>query len=96
MLRIPLKVTYSDGREQAVIVSAPDCIAFERQYDKPAPQIVSGRMEYLWWTTWHACKRVGLTADEFDTWVNGVGFVADDESTEAEPVPLASDQPIGG
>lgn len=96
MLRIPLKVTFSDGREQAVIVSAPDCIAFERQYDKPAPLIVSGRMEYLWWTTWHACKRLGLTAQEFDEWIVDVGFIADDDDVEADPVPLASGQPTGG
>ena len=96
MLRIPLNVTYSDGREQAVIVSAPDCIAFERKFDRPASDIVSGRMEYLWWTAWHACKRTGLVAVEFDPWLETVGSIGDDKSTEPDIVPLESSQPIGG
>lgn len=96
MLRIPLKVIYSDGREQAVIVSAPDCIAFERHFDRPATDITSGRLEYLWWTTWSALKRQNMTDLEFDSWSAVAGDVTDDSSADGDLAPLASSQPTGG
>ena len=95
MMRIALKVAYVDGREQAVMVSAPDLIAFERQFDKPMTVIGTGRMEYLWWTTWHAAKRRNLTDLDFDAWINTVDALADDPEGGAEIAPLGSPQPIG-
>lgn len=95
MMRIALKVTYSDGREQAVMVSAPDLIAFEREFDKPMNVIGTGRMEYLWWTAWHAATRKGHTDLAFDEWVESVDFIADDGAEKAEIVPLESPQPTG-
>lgn len=96
MLRIPLKVQFSDGREQTVVVSAPDCIAFERHFDKPMTEITTGRMEYLWWVTWHALRRADkATLESFDEWVDSVGMISDDSETSADFVPLESSQPTG-
>ena len=60
-MRIPLVVTYGDGRTEKVSVGATDLIAFERQYDKPTSAISSGRLEYLWWAAWHAAKGATLS-----------------------------------
>ena len=95
MMRIALKVAYVDGREQAVMVSGPDLIAFERQFDKPMTTISSGRIEYLYWATWHSLKRRNLVTAEFDEWVDTVDGVTDDEAGSADLPPLESKQPIG-
>jgi len=95
MMRIALKVTYADGREQAVMVSAPDLIGFERHFDKPMTAMSTGRMEYLWWVAWHASKRKALTDLDFEAWVNTVDTVADDPNNEAEIVPLEIKPDIG-
>lgn len=90
MMRIALLVKYGDGREQAVMVSAPDLIAFERQYDKPTSAVGStGRLEYLYWVAWHASKRTGLVSADFDEWLTTVDMVADDPNAEVEIAPLA-------
>lgn len=95
MMRIALKVTYTDGREQAVMVSAPDLIGFERHYDKPMTIIGTGRIEYLWWVAWHASKRKNLTDLDFDSWIETVDTVADDPNGAAEIAPLESKPDIG-
>ena len=95
MMRIALKVKYEDGREQAVIVSAPDLIAFERKYDKPVTVISTGRVEYLWWVTWHAVNRLGHTTLDFDPWLLTVESIEDDDPQAQEIAPLASSQPTG-
>lgn len=95
MMRIALKVKYGDGREHAVMVSAPDLIAFERQFDKPMTVIAEGRLEYLWWAAWHAAKRKNLTDLPFDSWVDTVDEIRDDETAPEEIVPLESEAVTG-
>lgn len=95
MMRIALLAKYIDGREQTVIVSAPDLVAFERQYDKPMSAVSTGRIEYLFWVTWHATKRKNLTDLDFDAWLETIENVTDDPNTETEIVPLESSQPTG-
>lgn len=95
MMRIALKVTYADGREQAVMVSAPDLIGFERSYDKPMTVIGTGRIEYLWWVAWHATKRKALTDLDFEAWIETVDTVADDPNGGAEIAPLETRPDIG-
>lgn len=95
MMRIALQVTYSDGRVQAVMVSAPDLIAFERHYDKAMTAISTGRIEYLYWVAWHALTRKSLTTADFDAWVDTVDIVTDDPNGGAEIAPLESPQRTG-
>jgi hypothetical protein len=95
MMRIPLVVTYEDGRTEQVKVGAADLIAFERTYDKPTSAISSGRIEYLWWSAWHAAKRTKATGLDFDDWVNTVDAVQDDSDSTSEIVPLESPAPTG-
>lgn len=90
MMRIALLVKYADGREQAVIVSAPDLIAFERQYDKPTSAVgTTGRLEYVYFCAWHALKRLGLASVDFDEWLTTIESVIDDTDAEVEIAPLA-------
>lgn len=95
MMRIALLAKYNDGREQTVLVSAPDLVAFERQYDKPMSAVSSGRIEYLFWVTWHSSKRKSLTDLDFEQWLETVDQIVDDPNAETEIVPLESNQPTG-
>lgn len=95
MMRIALLAKYNDGREQAVLVSAPDLVAFERQFDKSMSAVSTGRIEYLFWVTWHALKRKSLTDTEFDAWLELIDSVVDDPNAEVEIAPLESNQHTG-
>ena len=94
MMKVALHVDYSDGSGVDVIATAPDLIAFERQFDKPFTIFAeSMRLEYVLWLGWHALKRQQLTTLEFDPWIETVGSVGLTDSQE--PPPLESGQPIG-
>lgn len=94
MMNVALTVEYSDGSGVVVDATAPDLIAFERNFDKPftvfADQL---RLEYLAWLAWHSVKRTGKTTEDFDTWVEKVGSIALGEAVD--PVPLESKAPTG-
>jgi len=93
-MKVALHVDYSDGSGVDVIATAPDLIAFERQFDKPFTIFAeSMRLEYVLWLGWHALKRQQLTTLEFDPWIETVGSVGLTDSQE--PPPLESGQPIG-
>jgi hypothetical protein len=88
MMRIAIRVEYLDGGEQKFLISAPDVIAFERQYDMPWTAMTSGRQEYIWWATWSAAKRQKLVDAEFEQWLETVGDIGTDEGVVEEIVPL--------
>jgi len=94
MMKVALHVDYSDGSGVDVEATAPDLIAFERNFDKPFTIFAeSMRLEYVLWLGWHALKRQGKTALEFDPWIETVTTVGLKESTE--PPPLESGQLTG-
>lgn len=93
-MRISLKVQYSDGSGAEVTASAPDLIAFERNYDKPMAVFAEQpRIEWLLFLAWTSLKRAGKVSQDFDPWTEQVEqvIVGDDQ----EIVPLESSQPIG-
>jgi hypothetical protein len=95
MMRIALEVKYVDGRAQKIMVSAPDLVAFERHFDKPMAEVASGRIEYLWWVAWHATTRKHLTEADFDSWIETIDEIGDDNETSEEIVPLENNQLTG-
>jgi hypothetical protein len=58
-------------------------------------EVASGRIEYLWWVAWHATKRKHLTEADFDSWIDSIDEISDDEETPEEIAPLENSQPIG-
>jgi len=94
MMNVALKVEYTDGSGAEVNATAPDLIGFERHFDKPFTIFAeSMRLEYVLWLGWHALKRQGKTALEFDPWIDTVSTVGLKETQE--PPPLESGQPTG-
>jgi hypothetical protein len=94
MMKVALHVDYSDGSGVDVEATAPDLIAFERNFDKPFTVFAENlRLEYLVWLAWQTLKRQGKTSLEFDPWIETVGGIALGEAVD--PVPLESKAPTG-
>ena len=95
MMRMALAVEDLDGRVQHVMVSAPDLIAFEREYDKSMTVLGTGRIEYLFFVAWRAITRTKQTDLGFDDWCATIASITDDETADEELVPLEISPPTG-
>jgi len=94
MMKVALHVDYDDGSGVDVDATAPDLIAFERNFDKPFTVFADSlRLEYLVWLAWHTLKRTSNTTLQFDPWVDTVAGIALGEAVD--PVPLESQAPTG-
>lgn len=90
-MKMNLAVTYTDGTGADVLVSAPDLVAFEREFDRSVARFESEvRFTDICWLAWHCLKRQGK-ADDFDTWLNKVDGV--EVADISEPVPLDKTAP---
>lgn len=87
-------VTYEDGNTAKIVCTAPDYVAFEREFDKPIVAVEAGRVTYLYWLAWHGLKRYKRVATEFDEWMGSVAAIDFVQDEDAIP-PLESSQPIG-
>lgn len=88
MMRWPVVVQYESGRSDKILTGPADVIAFEREFDKPASAIGSGRVTYFWWIAWHASKRLGKTDKGFEEWSETITECRDGDAAEAEVLPL--------
>ena len=96
MMRLPLHVGYEGGSGVDVVASAPDLIAFERQFDKPMSAFGDAvRVEWMLWLAWTALTRKKLVSQEFDVWVDSVDEITFGDSSEAEIPPLETSQLTG-
>lgn len=92
--RIPLEVTYDDGRTEHVLCTGADMIAFERVYNL-ATNKIGERLEYMWFLAWAGLNRTKRVSLPFEDWMGTVEQVADDESAgPTEILPLESPAPI--
>lgn len=77
-------ITSTDGQSHAAAILPIDRVMFERQFGRGVGAIAKEeREEYLLWVSWHALKRQGVTAADFDAWLATIA----DYDTEAEDVP---------
>lgn len=82
-MRMNLNVTYNDGTGADVIVSAPDLVAFERNFNVSMAVFASdSRIEHILWIAWHTLKRHGKTTQEFDPWMETVDQVSFGDSPQ--------------
>lgn len=78
---INLHIVFADGSEADVSAIASDMVAFERHFDLSIAKLADEvRMEHLFFLAWHSQKRTGVTAFDFDAWLDTVQIV-----TSAEP-----------
>jgi hypothetical protein len=90
-MRMNLNVTYNDGTGADVIVSAPDLVAFEREFDRSVARFESEiRFTDICWLAWHKLNRDGAAGD-FDKWLEKLDGVEVGEASE--PVPLDKTAP---
>ena len=96
MMRLAMNVTYADGSGVESMATAPDFIAFERNFDQPMATFAqNARVEYMLWLAHHALKRRGKTDKDFDDWTEDVDTVEFGDKEQSEIVPLESNQPTG-
>jgi chromosome condensin MukBEF MukE localization factor len=90
-MRMNLNVTYNDGTGADVIVSAPDLVAFEREFDRSVARFAAEiRFTDICWLAWHKLNRDG-SAGEFDKWLENLDGVEVKDSSD--PVPLDKTAP---
>lgn len=95
MQAISLDVVLAGGKTEKVVCTAADFVAFETHFDKPVSVLEQGRLTYLYWLAWHACKRAGNTELDFDQFVESVEALEVPEGESQELVPLESNQLTG-
>jgi len=85
-MRMKLSVTYSDGSGAEAVISAPDFVAFEREFDRSVARFESEiKLTDICWLAWHRINRTQPIGD-FDTWLEKLDSI---EITDTvEPAPL--------
>jgi hypothetical protein len=85
-MKMQMTVTYADGTGADLTVSAPDLVAFEREFDRSVARFESEiKFTDICWLAWHKLHR-DKKAGEFDAWLETLDSVEITES--GEPVPL--------
>ena len=75
---INLQVTYIDEKTVECSAIAADLIAFEARFDLSVARLGDEvRLTHMFFLAWHALKRTGQTADDFEKWVESVSMVAE-------------------
>jgi hypothetical protein len=91
-MRMQLHVTYSDGSGADVTVSAPDLVAFEREFDRSVARFESEvKFTDICWLAWHKLHR-DKQAGAFDDWLEKLEGVEIKDA--GDPVPLDKTAPI--
>lgn len=90
-MRMLMNVTYADGTGADVTVSAPDLVAFEREFDRSVARFESEvRFTDICWLAWHKLNR-DKKAGEFDAWLETIDGI--EIANTSEPVPLDKTAP---
>jgi hypothetical protein len=89
-MRIELNVTYTDGSGADVSVSAPDFVAFEREFDRSVAKFASEvRFTDICWLAWYRLNKNG-NGQDFDTWIEKVENVEIGASDDIVPLEKAA------
>ena len=75
---INLRVTYIDETTVECSAIAADLIAFEARFDLSVARLGDEvRLTHMFFLAWHALKRTGQAADDFEKWVESVSMVSE-------------------
>lgn len=75
-----------DDVPHSVEIKSTDLVAFERKYGVSYGEVETApKLEYVFFLAWNACRRLKITALDFDTWLDGA-----DITNEVSDVPLDS------
>jgi hypothetical protein len=75
-MRIVLRLDFVNGTNKDVVASAPDLVAFEREFDLSVASLGGNpKFSHLLWLAWHSEKRRKETSKEFDVWLEEVDSV---------------------
>lgn len=72
-----------NGKQHEVTPSPGDLVRFEREYDKPVSVLDDEsqlRTEYVYYIVYSALKRKGQFEGDFDTFLDALGEIQEDEA----------------
>jgi hypothetical protein len=85
-MRMNMAVTYNDGTGADVLVSAPDLVAFEREFDRSVARFESEiKFTDICWLAWHKLSR-DKKAGPFDEWLDTLDSVTIEDASEPAPL----------
>lgn len=94
-MRIPIKVTYDDGREVRAVAKPRDVVEFERRYgisytEAMANRAKPGHEEWWYFLAWSPLHRAGEDTRDFEPFVDALAAieVLPDDEGAPEPVPF--------
>jgi hypothetical protein len=91
-MRMILQVTYVDGSGADAVVSAPDFVAFEKEFDRSVARFETEvKFTDICWLAWHRLNRANNVGD-FDKWLENLDSVEIKDSGDL--VPLDKTPPI--
>lgn len=77
-MQINLQTTFTDGSTKSITATAPDLVAFEREFDLSIAKLESNvRFTHLFFLAWHSEKRTKATALSFEAWLETVEGISD-------------------
>lgn len=89
-MKMPLKVTFTDGTDKQIVAKFADFVSFERVWQRSVAKFENElRLTDLAWLAWSALTRAGETAKKFDPdWLETVDVIEPIADEAGTPVPL--------
>jgi hypothetical protein len=92
-VKIPIKVTYDDGREVRTVAKLRDVVDFERRYqisytDAMGRREKAGNEEWWAFLAWSPLHRSGEDTRDFEAFVNSVDDLEVLPDEEPDPAPF--------
>lgn len=94
-MKMNLRVILNDGKNEDVVASAADLVAFEAQFSRSVAKLQDEfRYTDVCWLAWHSLNRRKKTTKDFDEWINTIESVELGSETNEIP-PLEPNQQHG-
>lgn len=85
MSSLPSMTVITTEGEFDVRPSPADNVRFEREYGIASDEVDGSRMEHVMFLTYCACKRLGHTDLDFDSWLDTLLDIRDPEEESEDP-----------
>lgn len=94
-MKMNLRVTYNSGKNEEVVASAADLVAFEAQFSRSVAKFeVEFKYTDICWLAWHSLNRRKKVTKTFDEWIGDVDSVELGNETN-EILPLETPPQVG-
>lgn len=82
-MKITLRIEFTDGTTQDILVSAADMVAFEDKFNLSIAKLEEPRMSWLLFLAWHSESRRKATNKTYEEWLDLVETVGATDDPKA-------------